>query len=416
MPTPKPYAAKDGSTTWRVRFRDTSNRSRSRTFFTEKDAQWFSDQIEKRGVAFALRSLDQLEQDERPDDTPALSVVFEEFVTWKADYVRSDRTTVDYRAQFADAIQPQLGSYPIGSITPDDIAEWVEAMVSGKLKSSRTKKRYSPKTIRGRHALLHSIFKYAANPRRGYIDTDPCAGVTLPKRIRATPKGLMPAEWQALEIALRAITPDAADLAAFLIGSGWRWGEATALTPAGVEDYGPGLPMYVTMMQVNRRDGKGAYHLTVGEGKAQKSMRRIKLDGETAAIVRAHMVGLKPNDPVFSCDGEPWTHSMFQWRFKRAAENANLARKPTPHWLRHTHVAWMAMAGAPLPELQARIGHASIQTTIGVYGSMISDVQDGTLDAFALMRGTAPKQLPPATQALIDDAVDRALDVPRIEH
>jgi hypothetical protein len=52
----------------------------------------------------------------------------------------------------------------------------------------------------------------------------------------------------------------------------------------------------------------------------------------------------------------------------------------------------MALSGASLPELQSRIGHASITTTINVYGSMLQDVSPASLAGFAALRG-APNQL-----------------------
>jgi len=40
-----------------------------------------------------------------------------------------------------------------------------------------------------------------------------------------------------------------------------------------------------------------------------------------------------------------------------------------------------------MPELQSRIGHESIQTTINVYGRMLTDVAPTALKGFAAMRG-----------------------------
>jgi integrase len=86
--------------------------------------------------------------------------------------------------------------------------------------------------------------------------------------------------------------------------------------------------------------------------------------------------------------GSQWHESNYLTRYwNPAVKAANLSRRPTPHWLRHTHVVWMALSGASLPELQSRIGHASITTTINVYGRMLSDVQPAALTAFAAMRG-----------------------------
>lgn len=395
MPTPKQYEAKDGAVTWRVRYRDLADRSRSRTFHEVDDAQWFARTIEQHGVTFALRALDSLEAEQRPAGGPILRTVFAEFLDWKACYVRSARTVADYRRQYDGTIDPTLGAEPVDGITPEMVSEWVEAMVSGKIGSSRTGEKMAPKTIAGRHALLHSVMEFAADPKRAYVMANPCTGVKLPKKVQPTPKGLMPAEWQALHAALVKVDQDAADLAAFLIGSGWRWGEAVALTPTAIEDYGTSL--YVTMMQVSRRGEASAYNIATDEGKAQKSMRRIKLDSDTAKIIRRRVVGLAPNAPVFTgVDGETgerraFSYQMFHKRFSRAIRAANLSRRPTIHWLRHTHVAWLAMGGTPLPELQRRIGHASITTTIGTYGSMIGDVSDDALTAFAAMRSGTPR-------------------------
>jgi len=41
------------------------------------------------------------------------------------------------------------------------------------------------------------------------------------------------------------------------------------------------------------------------------------------------------------------------------------------HGLRHTHVAWLVAGGAPLPHIQARLGHESITTTIDACGHLL---------------------------------------------
>jgi integrase-like protein len=42
------------------------------------------------------------------------------------------------------------------------------------------------------------------------------------------------------------------------------------------------------------------------------------------------------------------------------------------HDLRHTPVAWLVAGVAPLPHIQARLGHESITTTIDTYGHLLS--------------------------------------------
>lgn len=404
MPTAKAVPQKDGTTRYRVRFRDARSRSCSRTFYSQEHADDFCSWLDAHGPTAALKMLntlnDELTGDTAPDDSPYLAAVAEEFFTWKQPYTRAERTVAEYRRAYQAHIAPTFGGRRVASITPADVEDWVEAMVTGKIaRGTRRKvkegeekpepKRLAVKTIRGRHALLHSIMDYAANPRRGYIDANPCQGGALPKQLAPTPKGLMPMQWQAIHANLIAAGEhDAADLAAFLVGTGWRLGEALALAASGVEDYRE-AGMWVSMRRVLRRNSDGTHTIAEAEGKAQKSMRRVQLDPATAKIVRERIEGKRHGDLVFTHDGKQWQPHMFRRRFTAAAKVAGLEHA-TVHWLRHTHVAWLAMAGAPLPELQKRIGHADITTTIGTYGSLIGDVGTDTLAAFTAMRDSTP--------------------------
>lgn len=397
MPSPLAKSRADGSVVYRVRFRN-NGKSSCETFYNEKRAKWFCDQIGLHGVRFALRALADLEADhgETEDDSPTLDVVAAEFLTWKRDYVRSEVTVDAYQKHYDAHISPALGHIPVDAISADDVQAWVERMVTGKIGNTRVKdpktgrpKTLHPKTIRARHALLHSIMEYATHPRRSYAATNPCKEhIDLPARIKGNPKGLMPMQWQALAAALRTVDPAAADLAVFLISSGWRIGEGMALQVASVEDYGPDSPMWVSMDRVARKV-KGGTVVVELEGKSQDAMRRIKIDADAAAMVRRRTTGRRHDALVFTRkDGTPWQHHNFRHAIDKAADVAGLPHL-SAHWFRHTHVLWHAMAGTPLPELQTRIGHASIDTTLSVYGRMIGDVKDDSLARFAAMRSGA---------------------------
>lgn len=299
--------------------------------------------------------------------------------------VRSDRTVADYRRDYHRWIAPFLGSVMAGDLTAEQVQEWVDAMAAGTL--SPTLKPAAPKSCRDRHAILSGILAHGA--RKHGIESTACGDTDLPRAQKGAPKGLRPAEWQALHAALRQIDPDAADLALFLLASGWRWSEATALTTFDVEDYGPAAPLYVTLAQVTRRNAAGQRTI-VAEGKGQASVRRIRLGTVAADMIRTRVTGLRPGALVFTtAGGNQWHESNFRSRmWNPAVAAANLSRRPTPHWLRHTHVVWAHNNGATMPDLQARIGHADIKTTYGVYGRMLTDVKPEVLDGFdAMMTG-----------------------------
>lgn len=368
---------KHGST-FQVMFRD-GTKQRSRTFGDAKSARDFEDQIRVLGVKRALA-----EADEQPVGM-TLDQLAEKFWPWKAGRVRSDRTVSDYKRDYANWIQPFLGHMHAASIDESDVQQWVE----------RIETRLSAKSVHDRHALLHGIFKYGSSPTKRHIPLghNPTVGSELPVKTKKRPEGLRPGEWQALYAALKKINTDAADLAEFLIGSGWRWSEATALSVFEVED--DGKYVSVTMVRVVRRNSEGA-NVIVRDAKSDAGMRRITLDADVSATVRRRVRNIEPGALVFTTtQGSQWSYSNFHQRFwSKAVVNAKLGRKVTPHMLRHTAVGYLALSGkVSLAEIQRRIGHERIDTTIDIYGGMIEDVKTEALDFMAAMRNAPPVAL-----------------------
>ena len=80
----------------------------------------------------------------------------------------------------------------------------------------------------------------------------------------------------------------------------------------------------------------------------------------------------RPEDLVFAHPelGTPLDRTKVTRRFQAACRAAGV-RPIRFHDLRHTHVAWLVAGGAPLPHIQARLGHESITTTIDTYGHLL---------------------------------------------
>lgn len=372
MATVRKRAKKDGSATYAVLFRH-GPRQRSLTFNNLRSAETFRKLVDALGAERALAEYEEHEG-------MTLDELAARFFEWKRGDVRSDRTVADYERDYRNWISPRLGHRTAKAITEGDVQDLVDHM----------RAKLAPKSVADRHAILHGIYKYASAPSRNLVAHNPCIGTSLPKRVKKPPKGLRPAEWQALSIALRQINPDAADLAEFLVASGWRWSEATALSPFDVEDDGDTL--FVTMGRVMRRNAAGQVEVVEDEAKSAAGLRRIKLDPHAAEIVRRRVRVRTPLGLVFTTSGgAQWNYGHFRARcWVPAVEAAGLTRKPTPHWLRHSHAAWMLMSGASLAELQRRMGHENITTTVDVYGRMVADVSDTAIDAFAALRDLEP--------------------------
>ena len=289
------------------------------------------------------------------------------------------RALADYRRDYANWIAGPLGYREAASIDELMVQNWIDRDLSS----------LSAKTVADRHALLHGIFAWASARKRGLTPHNPCLETDLPKRTKKPPKGLTLPEWLALKDAAYRVNPESADLILFLGNTGWRIGEATALQAGAVDD--SGRQMYVTVTHVNRK-GEGL----VEGAKSDAGERRIRMLPEAAAMLRRRLVGLGPGDLVFVNSHSPlglWEPSTFRnrWWAKTVKEAGLEKREPTPHWLRHTHVMLCHLAGMTMPEIQRRIGHADIKTTINVYGRMIDDMPDDVADRLdALLSGRVP--------------------------
>lgn len=413
MRKPKKYVAKDGSVSWRVRYRKLDDTETSETFYDQAAAEEFAHLIRAVGVVRALAYIDQREQEEGGHAGQATTVdqLFERWIDWKGALdknghvfrVRSVRTIHDYRRMYKTRIKPKFGSTPANLLAPADVQDWIDRL-SGEIEA---------KTVADYHSLLHGMFLWGIHPNRGYVINDPCADTQLPKRRRKKPKGLRPDEWQILHQAAQAVDPDAADLLLFMISTGWRWSECVAAPTMAVDhwiDDEGRSHTYVTMGRVLRREGNS--FVFVDDAKSEAGERRLRIVGPGEAMVLRRIAGKKPTDLILTTSrGKRWVYSNFYQRtWARPEKNDDSPGKPrileeakrlgldqpklTPHWLRHSHVGMLILAGEPLTAIQRRLGHASIKTTSDTYGRMIEDASESGLGKVAvLLGGTPPGEL-----------------------
>lgn len=365
---------KRGITVYAVLFRQ-GGRQTSMTFETRKAADDFKALVDILGAERALA-----EYAASQADVLTLDELAEQFFTWKSDQREvTKRTVKDYRRDYDNWVSPHLGHRHADSIDETDVQKLVDHMTAAGLE---------PKSVADRHMVLHQIYKWGSARTRRLVGTNPCTETRLPKRRKKPPKGATLAEWRAIHAAATRDHPDAADLLEFITGTGWRWSEAAALTVAGVEDYGDdglGRPqVYVSVDRVFRRDEADRIVLAEDEAKSDAGRRRVRLAASTAGLVRRRMVGKAPADLIFTnAAGRKWYQTNFLNRtWPKIIAAAGIDRPITPHWLRHTHVHLLDRTKkVSMAEMQRRLGHEDIQTTINVYGRMIDDISDEALEA-----------------------------------
>jgi integrase len=268
----------------------------------------------------------------------------------------AERTVADWLGHHIDHLTG-LGDIPLRALSRDDVARWIAKMaVDGK----------SGKTIANKHGFLGGALNAAV--RDGHINANPCDGNRLPRWDREDMTFLETDEFQLL---LENVSDYWGPLVSFLVASGARWSEATALQPRDVDRLSG-------TVRIRRAWKTGAGGYTLGVPKTKKSVRTINVPADVLGKLDYAGEWLFTNSGrgragdrgpvrIHSFNPNVWTPAV------KRAQVAGLAKRPRVHDLRHTCASWLIQSGRPLPAVQQHLGHESIQTTVGVYGHLDRD-------------------------------------------
>lgn len=380
MASVRKRVGKRGETTWAVLYRH-GGKQCSKAVTSEKGAEKLVALMDQFGVEKALQFVKDAGSAEA---SLTIDELFTKWIVTKNGDVTVD-TVGGYIQDYEKWIKPYLGHREAAMIDELDVQEWVDKIRV--VPSKATGKPLSAKSVADRHALLHQMYDWGSEKKRLLVPRNPCKETKLPRRAKTNPKGLRLPELHRLLEAGDGLDQEAADLVAFMAGTGWRISESIALPRWAVEEVdlpSGDVAVYVTMGQVLRR-----HEGVVTDAKSAASLgRRLRVLGPGAAVLRRRIVGLGPNDFVFTFTDarpgiktravRPWNVNSFRaLRWPRLVAAAGLEdRGPTPHWLRHTHVALCIAAGLSLAEIQRRLGHEDIKTTINIYGRMLEEMSD----------------------------------------
>lgn len=123
--------------------------------------------------------------------------------------------------------------------------------------------------------------------------------------------------------------------------------------------------------------------VSVGSLKTRESRRTIAVPVFLAEALADHLAqGSGPSRVVFPAPGGgPLRRTNFRRRFwGPACEAVGLDPAPRFHDLRHHAAAAAIAAGAHPKAIQARLGHASITTTLNVYGGLFPSLDEELAD------------------------------------
>lgn len=130
--------------------------------------------------------------------------------------------------------------------------------------------------------------------------------------------------------------------------------------------------------------------------KTKKSKRTIALDPVTVKIMKEWQrvrkflnfpARLKDTDLIFPAEtGQAHSFDFINYNLRCIIQKYDLP-KITPHGFRHTHCSLLFEAGASIKEVQERLGHEDIKTTMNIYAHVTENAKEKTAEKFAQFLG-----------------------------
>jgi integrase len=151
------------------------------------------------------------------------------------------------------------------------------------------------------------------------------------------------------------------------------------------------IPSFESAKILVREDGSmtgtiGGGYVDVGDVKTEYSRDAVPLDQELAKVLLEHRARAPLNTAgwMFAnpATGKPYHQEQIQkTHIRDAAKSAGLGIKAGPaikvgwHMFRHSYRSWLDDTQAPMGVQKELMRHASIQTTMNVYGKAMSDTK-----------------------------------------
>lgn len=320
--------------------------------------------FETKGKARAalLQLQNDLENEEEIKKETSVKEISEKWLEEYSETVQ-DSTYIKTSRNFKNHIYPALGDRKIGSITPlqmqEQVNEWSRKLVYGR-------------KLKG---LMNNVFKYAI--RHGYIDSNPVDSVVATARKKVDSKSdFYNKDELKTFMKLVAKTNDLEKLVFFrlLAFTGARRGEILALEWKDWND---------NTLDINKAITRGFTGEEIGSTKTVSSKRLISLDQTTQDILKEWKEKNPGTRYIFENEfGKPIPTSLPRKWLLSVLKDSKL-RPIKIHSFRHTHASLCFDAGMTLKQVQYRLGHTDLKTTMNVYTHITTQAKDDIGERFA---------------------------------
>lgn len=284
---------------------------------------------------------------------------------WLKEYYDTvqESTYIKTSRNIQNHIYPALGEYKIASLTPLQMQEQVNV--------------WSKKLVYGRKlkGLMDNICKYAV--RHGYTDNNPMTSViTTGRKNVENASDFYDKDELKRFLNLVDQTGELEKIILFrlLAFTGARKGEVLALEWADWTD---------NTLDINKAVTRGFGGEEIGPTKNASSKRLISLDPKTIELLTDWQAESRGNKYIFQGGEEkPMPGSLPRKWLLQILKDQKL-RPIKIHGFRHTHASLCFEAGMTLKQVQHRLGHSDLKTTMNIYTHITKQAKDDIGERFA---------------------------------
>jgi integrase len=268
------------------------------------------------------------------------------------------RSLRSYRGGLRCHVLPRLGHLFVDQIREDDVATLVAELTAQGLAGA---------TVANVLVPVGRILDQAV--RRGLISSNPVRRIERHERPRVVHREMRVLGREEIAALLDAAEEPYRTLFATGIFTGLRIGEVLGLTWVD-------LDLQAELVHVRRQISQDG---VPGPLKTVKARRSVVLMPTLGRLLREHRLRSARSldcEPVFGKrDGRPLRYATCRYQLRRAAFQAGLSENPEQprlrlHDLRHTFASLLIAQGANVVFVSRQLGHASPNTTLGVYAHL----------------------------------------------
>lgn len=305
------------------------------------------------------------------------------FDYWYKEYVLINckyNTQQNYKNIIEKHIKPALGVYKLKALSPATLQEFL---------NKKYRNGFTKNTIAGFYGVLSGALKKAVHPYQ-FIKENPMQYVSMPKfdEKKKDKKDLKIITLKDFNRIIKRFPEGSSFYIPLQIGfhTGMRAAEVCGLTWDCVDLENK----IIKVEKILIGKGKGIWEL--GTPKTKSSNRKIMIGETLCNILKKHSVRQKENklkygpyytDSSYICTKENGqlvtTDSL---KYLSRIVNYELGITFNFHSLRHTHATMLLEAGANIKDIQQRLGHSKLSTTMDTYSHVTPKMQRNTVDIF----------------------------------